>query len=69
MAPPQRPGLGTETPRGHGTKAQAPREGNPTDAYRTHQPERHAQAPTPAPQATHGATARPATTVADHPEG
>ena len=45
-ARPQRPGLGTETPRGHGTKAQAPREGNPTDAYPSHQPERHAQAPT-----------------------
>ena len=45
-ARPQRPGLGTETPIGHGTKAQAPREGNPTDAYQTHQPERHAQAPT-----------------------
>ena len=45
-ARPQRPGLGTETPRGHGTKTQAPREGNPTDAYPTHQPERHAQAPT-----------------------
>ena len=42
----QQPGLGTETPRGHGTKAQAPREGNPTDAYPTHQPERHAGAPT-----------------------
>ena len=46
MARPQRPGLGTETPRGHGTKAQAPREGNPTDTYPTHQPGRHAQAPT-----------------------
>ena len=45
-ARPQRPGLGTETPRGHGTKAQAPREGNPTYAYPTNQPERHAQAPT-----------------------
>ena len=45
-ARPQRPGLGAGTPRGHGTKAQAPREGNPTDAYPTHQPERHAQAPT-----------------------
>ena len=45
-ARPQRPGLGTGTPRGHGTKSQAPREGNPTDAYPTHQPERHAQAPT-----------------------
>ena len=43
---PQRPGLGTGTPRGHGTKAHAPREGNPTDAYPTHQPERHVQAPT-----------------------
>ena len=40
-ARPQRPGLGTGTSRGHGTKAQAPRE-----AYPTHQPERHAQAPT-----------------------
>ena len=45
-AQPQRPGLGTGTPRGHGTKAQAPREGTPTDAPPTHQPERHAQAPT-----------------------
>ena len=45
-ARPKGPGLGTETPRGHGTKAQACREGNPTDAYPTHQPERHAQAPT-----------------------
>ena len=41
-AQPQRPGLGTGTPRGHGTKAQAPREGNPMDAYPTHQPKRHA---------------------------
>ena len=45
-ARPQRLGLGTRTPRVHGTKAEAPREGNPTDAYPTHQPERHAQAPT-----------------------
>ena len=45
-ARPQRRGLGTETPRRHGTKAQAPREGNPTDAYPTHQPERNAKAPT-----------------------
>ena len=45
-ARPQQPVLGTGTPRGHGTKAQAPREGNPTDAYPTHQPERHAGAPT-----------------------
>ena len=37
-AQPQRPGLGTGIPRGQGTKAQAPREGNPTDAYPTHQP-------------------------------
>ena len=27
--------LGTETPRGHGTKAQAPRKGNPTDRHAT----------------------------------
>ena len=45
-ARPQHPGLGTGTPRAHGIKAQAPREGNPTDAYTTHQPKRHAQAPT-----------------------
>ena len=45
-ARPQRRGLGTVIPRGHGTKAQAPREGNPTDAYPTKQPERYAQAPT-----------------------
>ena len=42
----QRPGLGTGTQRGHGTEAQAPREGSPTEAYPTDQPERHAQAPT-----------------------
>ena len=51
---PQQPGLGTGTLRGHGTKAQAPREGNPTGTYPTHQPERHAQAPTARTQrATH----------------
>ena len=49
-AQPQQPGLGTRTPRGHGTKAQAPSEDNPTDAYPTHQPERHAEAPTARPQ-------------------
>ena len=37
----QHPGLGARTPKGHGTKAQAPREGNPADTYLTHQPERH----------------------------
>ena len=45
-ARPEQPGLGTGTPRGHGTMAQAPREGNPTDGYPTHQPKRHAEAPT-----------------------
>ena len=45
-AQPRKPGLGTGTPRGHGTKARAPRVGNPTDTYPTHQPERHVQAPT-----------------------
>ena len=63
----------TEIPRGHGTKAKAPREGNPTDAYPTHQPERHAQAPmkkkgpsetptpnrTPQPPASHTAAHTP----------
>ena len=59
-ARPQRPGLGTRTPRGHRTKAQAPREGNPTDAYPTHQPERHAQAPTARTQRDgHPATSQP----------
>ena len=43
---PQQPGLGTGTPRGQGTKAQAHREGNPFEVCPTHQPERHAQAPT-----------------------
>ena len=53
-AQPQRPGLGTGTPKGHGTKAQGPRQGHHTDAYPTHQPERHAQDPTARTQrATH----------------
>ena len=51
-AQPQQPGLGTGTPRGHGTKAQAPREGNPTDAYPTQQPERHARPPQHGPSKT-----------------
>ena len=34
-ARPRHPRLGTETPRGHGTKAQAPSEGNPTDRHAT----------------------------------
>ena len=37
------PGIGT--PRGHGTKAQAPREGSPADTRLTHQTERHTQTP------------------------
>ena len=50
----QHAGLGTGTPRGHGTTAQAPREGNPTDTYPTHQPERHTRTPTARTQrATH----------------
>ena len=53
-ARPQRPGLGTGTPRGHGSTAQAPREGNPTDTNPTHRPERHTQTPTERTQrATH----------------
>ena len=34
-ARPRHPRLRTETPRGHGTKAQAPREGNPADRHAT----------------------------------
>ena len=49
-ARPPRPGLGTETPKGHGTKAQAPGRTTPRtvtrSTYPTHQPERHARAPT-----------------------
>ena len=53
-ARPQHPGLGTGTPRGHLTTAQAPREGNPTDTAPTHQPERHTRTPTARTQrATH----------------
>ena len=49
-ARPQHPELGTRTPRGHGTTAQAPREGT----YPTHKPERHTQIPTARTQrATH----------------
>ena len=40
-ARPQRPGLEARTPRGHGTKAQTPREGNPMDTHLTSGPERH----------------------------
>ena len=32
--------LGARTPRGHQTKSQAPREGNPADTHLTHQGER-----------------------------
>ena len=44
---PTEPGtpLGARNPGGHGTKAQAPREGNPADTRLTHQPERHNQTP------------------------
>ena len=37
--------LGTATPRGQGTKAQAPREGNPTGTCPTHRTRWHAQTP------------------------
>ena len=60
QAPEEDEGTATETrardrdSRGHGTKAQAPREGNPTGTYPTHQPKRHARAPTARTQrATH----------------
>ena len=45
-ARPQHPGLEARTPRGHGTNAQAPREGNPANTYQTHQTEPHTQTPT-----------------------
>ena len=62
-ARPQRPGLGTETPRGHRTKAQAPREGNPhgpsrdrptrpTSPSGTPKPPQHGPSETPAPNRT-----------------
>ena len=46
------PGLGTETPRGHGTKAMAPREGNPTDRHAIDLPDPPARAARPSPQST-----------------
>ena len=45
-ARPQRPGLEARTPRGQGTKAQAPGEGNPVNTQLTHRPERHTRTPT-----------------------
>ena len=48
-ARPQRPGLGTETHRGHGTKAQAPREGNPTDRHAIDLPDPPARGARPSP--------------------
>ena len=52
QARPQRPGLGTETPRGHGTKAQASREGNPTDRHAVDLPDPPARAARPSPHST-----------------
>ena len=49
---PRHPGLGTETPRGHGTKAQAPREGNPTDRQANDLPDQPARAARPSPHST-----------------
>ena len=46
------PRLGTETPRGHGTKAQAPREGNPTDRHANDLPDPPARAARPSPHST-----------------
>ena len=51
-ARPQRPGLGTETPRGHGTKAKAPREGNPTDRHAVDLPDPPARAARRSPHST-----------------
>ena len=51
-ARPPRPGLRTETPRGHGTKAQAPREGNPTDPHAIDLPDPPPRAARPSPHST-----------------
>ena len=44
---PTEPGtpLGARNPRGHGTKAQAPRKGNPADSRLTYEPEGHTKTP------------------------
>ena len=73
-ARPRHPRLGTETPRGHRTKAQAPREGNPLDRHANDllDPPARAARPSPhitdpashphltAPPSHHPATLRPA---------
>ena len=51
-ARPRHPGLGTETPRGHGTKAQAPREGNPTHRHAIDLPDPPARAARPSHHST-----------------
>ena len=57
-ARPQQPGPGTGTTRGHGTKAQAPREGNPTSPTRptnpsgTPRPPQHGPSETPTPNSS-----------------
>ena len=51
-ARPRHPGLETETPRGHGTKAQAPREGNPTDGHAIDLPDPPARAARQSPHNT-----------------
>ena len=51
-ARPQGLRLKTKTPRGHGTKAQAPREGNPTDRHAIDLPDPPARAARPSPHST-----------------
>ena len=51
-ARPQRQGLGTETPRRQGTKAQAPGEGNPTDRHAIDLPDPPARGARPSPHST-----------------
>ena len=51
-ARPRHPGLGTETPREHGTKAQAPKEGNPTGRHAIDLPDAPARAARPSPHST-----------------
>ena len=51
-ARPRHPRLGTKTPRGHGTKARAPREGNPTDGHANDLLDPPARAARPSPHNT-----------------
>ena len=65
-ARPRHPRLGTKTPRGHGTKAQAPREGYPTDRHANDLPDPPARAARPSPHSTDPASDPHLTTPPSH---